>query len=93
MINQSIGFEVIPEDELHMLLCFDNYGELILPDLIPNGNAIISNLIRKDIVLDKVPYCLSKRGLKLYHHYMKYDQQRIDKKTTSEARTDEDQCS
>lgn len=71
MTNLTIGFETLPPDELHMLLCFDDYGELILPDLIPKGNSLLHTLIKKGIVLDRVPYCLSKRGLKLYkaHKY------------------------
>lgn len=61
----SIGFERLTNEELYILSLFDEYNELVLPDLIPNGNKILRGLITQGIVLNDNPYKLSKRGVRI----------------------------
>lgn len=61
----STGFKRLTKEEVSLLNTFDEYGELVLPDLFPNGNKILKSLIKQDIVINTQPYKLSKRGLRI----------------------------
>lgn len=63
------GFERLTPAEVDLLLTFDDYGELVLPDLIPNGMETLARLIKHGIVLPTNPFSLSKKGIRLVKMY------------------------
>lgn len=67
----SIGFKQLTPRELELLLCFNEYHELVLPDLLPGGKQTLSSLIRRGLVINTVPFKLTKKGIRLASYCQK----------------------
>lgn len=65
---RAIGFKRLTPAEVELLLSFDSYHELVLPEYIPNGLNSIRTLAYKGIVVHSTPYKLTNKGIILYNY-------------------------